>query len=527
MSYIIGDGFDGYAAFNDAKSGNKWTSGNALNSISKTTRFAVGRSFNFAGNFGGHLDYHGSIAHSTWYGHIAYFDPDAFSGTTLKGFCTLYDGDPNAGGTAQCTIAWRSDGAIQFLRGTTGGTVLATFTGAYVPNSFDSWQFKAVIDASAGSIELRKNGAGSATFSAGGLNTKGSTASTADSVQIGNASGVNQCFDDVFFCVGDGTYPNTWTGDVRAIQLQGLTDTAQKQFAQNSSGSLDFSLPAGTNTIASNANTIYCFGAGPLGFSQIGCIPTQGGTLGSATVTFNAGFTGNCKLAVYLLDGDTPGFNADRYPGTLVGVSTQVTNPSATQAFTFSPAIGIKAGFAYGYALLADANFVMKGAYSGNNGQGYIYTSVNGTAVTYAGGFPDLKGIVSGSNTGNYFATITATLTATNAGCVNNEVEDGATTYLSDGTVNDFDLYNLETLNYTPAGILGVMLRTFVAKSDAGGRGIKIAGKSGATSFATPEYFPLTAYSEYDVFYGNDPNTSAAWSVSAVNALQVGPELSS
>jgi hypothetical protein len=124
--------------------------------------------------------------------------------------------------------------------------------------------------------------------------------------------------------------------------------------------------------------------------------------------------------------------------------------------------------------------------------------------------------------------TAYTTLTATNAGLSSDEHEDGTSTYVSDSVVGHFDLYDLCDLFYTPVSIIGISVRAFVAKTDAGGRGYKTSGKSGATSFDTAEYAPLTTFSySTPTFYNTDPNTGSAWSAAALNALQLGPKISS
>jgi hypothetical protein len=515
MTYFIGDGFDTYAAIADASAnvgnGGCWefTFGWTLSNV---TRFATGQSLT-GGTDGTNLTKNGGPNSSTWFVTFAHMQTSALSGTGGTRWYTLSDG-----ATAQVTIFIMSNGDIKFFRGNQSGTLIVTWTSAFVANSYDHYQFKIVIDPAAGSILVKKNRALSDTtidFIATSLNTRASANSYANGFAVGHlGGGFAEFTDDLLVYDGAGSAPNDWVGDIRAIQMQPIFDTAQKQFTQNANGT---SLGFGTTTNTSTR-------AIPAGAIQTGEIisATQGGTFTTATVEFNAGFTGNAKLALYFADGDTQGFVSNNKPGTLIATSNVVTNPVlGTNTFTFASAIGIMKGYGYFFTLLTDANCTVKA----NSSMATCYSYPNPPS-SYADGFPaSLATLTTGASVTRM--TAYTTLTATNTGLVSDFAEDGTTTYLSDSVVGHYDLSNISPLSYTPAAIIGATLRAFVAKSDASAKGFKIAGKSNATAFETAEYLPLTVFSSFQVFYPNDPATGAAWTPPGLNNLQIGPKVSS
>ena len=234
-----------------------------------------------------------------------------------------------------------------------------------------------------------------------------------------------------------------------------------------------------------------------------------GGTLGKATANFNAAMTGNAKIALYDSDG------AAGVPGTLIATSNQVTNPViGTNDFTFSSPPLLRIAHQYYLAILTDTNCTLKAAASGATT--YIQMQA------YVSGFPAT--MTPTSNTANN-PVIFGTITATNSGCVQELIQDGTTTYVFDSTVGHFDLYDFDDLAATPASILGLSLRAFVSKSDAGARSGALTLKSGATSQDSATVVLSTTNSNLVMVQDTDPNTGSAWTAAAINALQAGPKV--
>jgi hypothetical protein len=275
-----------------------------------------------------------------------------------------------------------------------------------------------VIDGSAGEIHIRKNGNSSDDFSATGLNTRGGTsnnyANKVALVSVGNAVGGNVFVDDLWLYDGNtGGLPHDFIGDVRAVQIMPNADTAQKNFAANlATSQLGTSVQSGSNTFSIALNTAYTTAVHA---------PVGGGTFTSATVNLNAGFTGHMTCGVYDSDG------AAGAPGTLLASSNPVTNPvTGVNSFTFSSPPALQNGHKYYLALLSDTSCVAKAGVAASG-----HWSV---AQSYGSGLPLSFGGTSGTT--NEILEYIA-ITVTNSGSVNESVEDGAATIVTDSNPGD------------------------------------------------------------------------------------------
>src|SRR5678815_1225620 len=99
----------------------------------------------------------------------AFLQVAAISGTTLGMYLELFDG-----ATAQCTVVFRSDGAILLVSGGPTGTTLATYTGAVLAiNTWYAFEMEIVINNTTGRFRVRKNGNTVDDFDSGAvLNTR-------------------------------------------------------------------------------------------------------------------------------------------------------------------------------------------------------------------------------------------------------------------------------------------------------------------------------------------------------------------
>jgi hypothetical protein len=103
---------------------------------------------------------------------------------------------------------------------------------------------------------------------------------------------------------------------------------------------------------------------------------------------------------------------------------------------------------------------------------------------------------------------------------------NGDAGYVSSSTVGHVDLYAMGDLPFTPTTIAGVAPVLFVRKTDAGARTIAAKVKSGATTSTVAS--SSTFGQSYGIVSGVlevDPNTSAAWTAAAVNAMEAGIEI--
>lgn len=109
--------------------------------------------------------------------------------------------------------------------------------------------------------------------------------------------------------------------------------------------------------------------------------------------------------------------------------------------------------------------------------------------------------------------------------CVADENADGDTSYVESGTNGHIDLYEIENMAHSPSVIHAVAVTALARKTDAGSGALKLKMDSGGTGAAgSSETLADGSYARYIYARGVDPNTSAAWAKSAVDALKIGVE---
>jgi hypothetical protein len=234
MAWSFGDSFDLYAAPADMITGYWDSAGTPASAQFKTGRFSVGQSITTG--TGLNLVKSSNVNDAVHHFVVSFQQTVAISGSTLGLYFELFDG-----ATAQCSVVFRTDGAILLTSGGPAGTVLATYTGAFpVQNTWYAFEFEVVINNTTGSFTVRKNGNNVADFTATGLNTRGGTANNyANKVQFSSQAlvGNSQNIDDFFWQSGAAT--GTWLGDIRCYARMPASDV-QKQFTPLS-GTTNFS----------------------------------------------------------------------------------------------------------------------------------------------------------------------------------------------------------------------------------------------------------------------------------------------
>jgi hypothetical protein len=415
---------------------------------------------------------------------VAFQQTAALSGTTLGTFFQLSDGATN-----QCCIVFRSDGAILLTSATPAGTVLATYTGAVTAaNTWFAFEFEVVINATTGSFAVRKNGNTSNDFSAASLNTRPGTNAYANKLTLGMSGTVfAQQIDDLLWRSDTSSVP--WVGDVRCYTRMPASD-ASVQFSRSPS-------PVPVTPFVVSTTGVKASGAGVMGAFTA----PYTGTISSASVSLNAGGTGNLKAAIYDATRTTP-----------LATSNAVVNPVAgANTITFGTPLSVTQGTTYYFAVDQDFSIT------------YNISSA-GTGFTFTTAYASFPATSPATTTGQQSAVFTAIIAPTlNSQFVNEPQQDGVTTYVYDSTVGHADFYNIAALGSTPASVVAVTTRGFIEKSDAGARTGTVQLKSGATTVAAPTISLNTNFGwawRTDVV---DPNTSAAWTPANVNAAQIGP----
>jgi hypothetical protein len=498
MAFFFGDGFDLYAQTSDAYQGGTYWDSGATSFTLQSGRFVGSRAIQYNAT-GIWLTKSSAANDSVHHFVVAYEQTVAISGTTLGFYIELFDGT-----TAQCSVVFRSDGAILLASGAPNGTVLATYTGAVTATStWYAFEIEVVIHNTAGSITVRKNGNTSNDFTLGSLNTRAGTANNyANKISIGNQGGAaaTSLIDDLLWRSDASSVP--WVGDVRCYTRRPDAD-ASVQWTRP--GTFQMQPFAGiTTTFSVVANRVV--------YSQF---VSQGGTIGSINLAINAAGTINIKCAIYRSDGT--GGN----PGTVIQSATAaISNPAVgTATFTFSPPVSIAKGASFWVAVGVDA--AITGYFIVSNAAPFATMAFIGS-TTYAS-FPATNpGSLAASAQQSIFPVVTPTA---NADAVADLYLDNAVSYLTDSTVNDSDLYTIQAIGSTPSTIIGVVTRGLFEKTDAGTRNVAVQLKSGATtvqSASTPLNTSWGWISRTDTV---DPATGAAWTAVAVNNVNIGAQV--
>jgi hypothetical protein len=92
-------------------------------------------------------------------------------------------------------------------------------------------------------------------------------------------------------------------------------------------------------------------------------------------------------------------------------------------------------------------------------------------------------------------------------------------------TAGLLDTYALGNLPASVTTVYGVQVGIQAAKAEPGDGNAKIVTRSGGTNYAPNTYSLGTSYTELTELHEVDPATSAAWTPSGVNALEVGMEV--
>lgn len=115
--------------------------------------------------------------------------------------------------------------------------------------------------------------------------------------------------------------------------------------------------------------------------------------------------------------------------------------------------------------------------------------------------------------------------TGSNYTCVD-EASVNTTDYVSSSNVGDIDTYALGDLASTATGtIMGIQVNNMALKDDAGARSVANVIRSGTTDEVSSSAALSTSQLDYRSIHETDPATSAAWTVSGINALEAGTKV--
>jgi len=505
VAKLFNDGFDKYTAAADVATG-KWTTatsftfvagafgGQAVNRSISGTAICLQATFETGTN------------ETTVYGSIRHKYASGSANAALYTGITLTDG-----GTAQVTIMLNGDGSIAVRTGSNTGTVVGSAASAFSLNTWDSWQFKAVINNTTGSVEIRKNGSTTAALNLTSINTRGGTANNYVNGLWIVCNGQNlEQIDDFWLNSDNGSAPTTWPGDVRLLYVNTASQSGSEVFSKNPTSVTNAINSGGATLTNKAANTVWC--SRPI-------TATHSGLVTGGTLSLNAGITGNIRLGLYATDGTA----FAGCPGTLMATSTTVTNPLVgTVNFTFPSPPTVVAGVSYYLAYQADVTIPTNCA-SGSN----IFYSF---AQSFGSGFPNNPSWTQSS--GVLFNVNTAYLIApANWFLVADVTNDGDTSDVFDSTVGHKDIYNIVGLGtINPASIIGCDFHVNWKKSDSGARGGTVgvdANGSGDTAITgMTNITPSLTYVSKFGWMPLDP-TGAGWTTSNINAMKLSVSVAS
>lgn len=508
MAFFFGDGFDLYSAITDC--GTYWDAAfgsGATLALSSSGRFAGSRGLTTTS---------GSVVTTPYITKTSSVNDPVHhfsfaaqlgtpTGTLTSLWIALYDGT-----SVQCCVFVRSDGSIVLSSGAEGqGTILATYTGAFAaPNTWYQFEVEIVVNNTTGSFTVRKLGNTTNDFSATGLNTRnGSTNNYANKIGLGCGNSTPVFTADDFLWRSDATSGvgnAAWLGDIRCYTRMPASD-ASVSWSRLATFPLSPFGAAATTAQAISANI-----ARYVGFTS------QGGSIGSVTITLQAAITGNMKCAIFACTASTLGTGV----GAILGVATaSIANPVAgVNTFTFSPAVTIAQGTLFYVGFCSDTT-LSGGCLASNTASSSSYTAGATSSTTYAS-FPVASPTLNSTNVPNYNASPIVTPTG-NYNEVADPQQDGANSYVSSSTVGQSDLYGIQPISATPGSIVGVTTRAYMEKSDAGTRIAAAQLQSGAANVQAS----LTLNTTWGWAYRNDlvdPNTGIAWTATGVNNAQIG-----
>lgn len=185
------------------------------------------------------------------------------------------------------------------------------------------------------------------------------------------------------------------------------------------------------------------------------------------------------------------------------GVDTQNTaNATANQIRIGNSSTGAgNANIDYDDLYVCDGTGAANNNFLGDVRVDCLFTNNNGNSSQLVGS--------DGNSTDNYLL-------------VDEAAPNDDTDYVESSTVGNKDTYAFGNLSHTPASVFGLQIAMAAKKDDAGARSIQSVIRSSATELDGTANPLATTYTYYLQISETDPNTSAAWTGTNVNAAEFG-----
>lgn len=420
-------------------------------------------------------------------------------------------------GTAQLSVWCDTAGRLNVSRSAVGGAnILYTSAAVILSNTRNYVEIDFTINNSTGQFTLKLNGNALTTLT--GQNTRAGSNNYVNQFDFNVLSNAGRGgFDDTYWRDNTGG-TGTFLGDVTIDGLRPTADSAVA-FTPQLSAVGPYYISQTVTTDAPGAGQLVLIPVTPqvnMTLNNIGVFPSAS----SATV--------KNKGVVY---SDSTGA-----PGSLLSSGTETTGMSADVpvALPLVTPQALTAGTQYWIGYITDTSVALHKA---DNWTGPGQKKAN----TYASGAP--AGPLSGMTTGQAAWCIwggagsaAANFAQINLGGVNATqfpanpiVGNVPQSYNQSSTVSQEDLFTISDLSVTPTAIYAVKVSILAQRSDAGARTGNIRVKSGGTTAngSNSGFTPPTTMNWIGSLYFVDPNTSAAWTASGINAMTAGYQVAS
>ena len=511
MAILFTDGFDSYGTTTGTNILTRWTTSTAPNNISSTvTPYNYGQSFLIASSTDLSLSLGFNATSSFTVGFAYNGSGSSFfgtPGTATYCFCHL-----TSGGTYMIGLQRNLDGSLQVNRQT--AVASGTSLGFTAPNIIKqgAWHYielSVLISDTVGTVRLDVDG--QTVLNLANQDTRNGTPTTVNTLSLGSNGSLSNNFyyDDLYLT--DNTTP---LGPQRIYTLRPNADTIEKDWSATSG----WQFTRDISPISTSAN------------ATKGHIFTANQTTNLTGVEF---YFGAVAQTVILGIAELSSVN----PGTVTSVlyeSAPVVRSATAGYYKFTfPAVTLNSGSIYGiYATRTDgtstAILSMAAIASAP-----INLDPTGS-LTYSGLINKADNAIAASDTLYASAPTTIWYMNLNYSTTNNYQgvqdtydTDGDISYVTASNVGDYDLYDVESYPPASANIKAVNQIVWAKKTDATARTMTLTTKSGATTTDSSAVTLSTNYVGYSRVYETDPNTAAAWTVSGVNALQIGQKVAS
>ena len=402
------------------------------------------------------------------------------------------------GASQQCGIIINTTGTIQLRNGIyAGGTSIAISSTSITANSTHYLEWDITLG-NAANYQCWLDGV---SLFNGTADTTATVNNTISGFSVLCSTGVVYAVDDLYLFDTTGTANNAVLLTSPRIETQFPSGDGAVQFAAGAA--IVGNSVARGSLVSTAANQLRLRAVTPTVACTLNSISLLGGSTGSGTIQI--------RPVVYASSGSVPG--ALMSAGSVV---VGITINTAKMMPLTTPQ-NLSAGVTYWIGAMFDLS-VTNGLAMGNAASNEDLTATSTFASGAPGTAPVMGAAVSSVMWGN------VTVSGNNWYATSQNPPQGSSSYVFDATVGHEDLFTFPALSAAAPTIYAVAVKASVAKSDAGAKTVSVRAKSGATDSggSAGALAPGTSYAWLTSLFPTDPNTSAAWTLAALNVAQAG-----